>query len=169
MRQTLCFSGMFFLLLFAGCGGGVQLPEGMPQPQPTTITITQEGKPLAGASVALIPADAALSKWNAGAITDSSGNAHIKTLQKYDGVVPGKFMIIITKTESDESKLTAPDPNSDPEGYSKYMAESQKEKIASYNLIDPKYSKSTTPEKIEIVQGKNEKTIEVGPAVRVKR
>ena len=165
-RSFACLSVL--AVIGSGCGGGAKLPDGMPTPQPTLITITQGGSPLQGASVALIPVDSS-NQWNAGAATDEKGIAAVLTSGQYLGAVPGKYKVIITKRESEKSGLTAPDPNADPQGYAKYMEESKKLKLATYDLIDPKYSKGTTPEEIEIVQGKNEKTIDVGEAVRVKK
>ncbi|MCL2346832.1 MAG: carboxypeptidase-like regulatory domain-containing protein [Planctomycetaceae bacterium] len=159
---------VLFLSAVAGCPGGVQTPEGMPKLQPTVIKITQGGTPLAGAEVALIPAKS--TPWQAGATTDETGTAKIMTKTKYPGAAPGKYAIVIMKRESEKSKLAPVDPVADPKGYTKYMEESRKEKLASYDLIDPKYSKSlSSPESIEIVDGPNEKTIDVGAAVRVKR
>ena len=65
--------------------------------------------------------------------------------------------------------MTAPDPNTDPQGYSRYMLELRREQLVTYDLIDPKFSATASQEQIEIVQGKNEKTIDVGEAVRIQR
>jgi len=141
----------------------------MPTPHPTVITVIQDGQPLEGASIALIPMESTNS-WNAGGMTDATGKASLLTLTKYDGVVPGKYYVIVTKNESDKSKITPPDPETDPQGYAKYMDESGKEQLASYDLIDPKFGKiSPTAETVDVVAGKNEKTIDVGKAVRQKR
>ena len=141
----------------------------MPTPYPTVISIIQDGQPLQGVSIALIPMESTNS-WNAGGMTDATGKASLLTLTKYDGVVPGKYYVIVTKRESDVSKFEQPDPETDPEGYAKYMQESLKEQVPSYDLIDPKFSKiSPTAETIDVVEGKNEKTIDVGKAVRQKR
>ena len=162
-------SGLLVLtLLCSGCGGVQKLPEGMPKPQPTWITVMQGGSPLQGASIALIPLESS-NQWHAGATTNEKGVAVLLTHGQYNGVVPGKYKIVITKRESDESQLTAPDPATDPQGYSKYMQESKREKIATYDLVDPKFSATASQEQIEIVQGKNEKTVDVGEAVHIKK
>ena len=151
-----------------GCNKKQKLPDGMPAPYPTIITITQDGAPLEGASIAFLPADSS-NPWNAGGLTDATGKANIKTRSKYDGVVPGEYKILITKRESDKSNLTMPDQNTDPEGYAKYMRESSAETLASYDLIDPKFGKlSADTETITVSTGTNEKTIDVGKAVRAK-
>ena len=140
----------------------------MPQTYPTKITIIQDEKPLEGASIALIPMDASNS-WNAGGITDASGNAALKTLTKYDGVVPGKYYVIIKKLWVDADKKV-PDKETDPAGYEKWLVESAKETLAGYDLVDLKFSKiSPDAETIEVTAGKNEKSIDVGKAVRIER
>ena len=155
-------------LYLGGCAGE-QLPAGMPKPYPTTITIIQDGQPLEGASIALIPMDASNS-WNAGGVTNASGNAALKTLTKYDGVVPGKYYVIIKKLSTEGTKKQAPDKETDPAGYAKFLAESAKDTFAGYDLVDPKFSKiSPTAETIEVVEGKNEKSIDIGKAVKIER
>lgn len=156
-------------LPLCGCGKKQKLPDGIPDLQPTTITITQDNKPLEGASIAFLPIEASNS-WNAGGITDATGKAIIKTLSKYDGVAAGEYRILITKREAEANTTVVPDQNTDPEGYSKYMRESSQKKTVDYDLIDPKFSKiSSNTETINVTTGTNEKTIDVGKAVRVKR
>ena len=156
-----------FCLYLSGCAGE-QLPDGMPKPYPTTITIIQDDKPLEGATIALIPMDASNS-WNAGGITNTSGNAALKTLTRYDGVVPGKYYVIIKKLLVDENKNT-PNKETDPAGYAKWLEESARDTFAGYDLIDPKFSKiSPDAETIEVVEGKNEKSTDIGKAVKIER
>ena len=85
------------LLPLSGCGGKA-LPEGMPKLTPTILTVTLDGAPLEDAIVGLIPLDSANGRWNAGGVTDKSGKAKIRTLAEYDGVVPGKYKVTVTKT-----------------------------------------------------------------------
>lgn len=174
-RAKLKYCGLILLACFylclGGCGKKQNLPDGMPKPYPTIITVIQEGKPLEGASIALIPVEASNS-WNAGAVTDATGKAAIKTLNKYEGGVPGKYRIVITKRESDKSKFTSPpDQQTDPQGYAKFIQDSMREKLDSYDLIDPKFGKISDDAElmIDVVESKNEKTIDVGKAVRQKR
>jgi len=84
------------LLFLPGCGGQ-KLPEGMPKPTPTTLTILQDGAPLEGALVSLFPMEAG-SRWDGGGVTDSNGKAKMKTLGQYDGVVPGNYKVTVKKT-----------------------------------------------------------------------
>lgn len=158
---------MVAVLSFSGCGGGEPLPEGMPNLQSAKITVTQDGKGLEGASVALIPADG--SNFFGGGRTDANGVVVLRTQGKYDGMVPGKYKVTVTKRYTTPSSVTFPDPDTDPAGYNKALELSEKEKLDSFDLVDPKFAKpKDSPEEMEIVAGKNEKTIDVGAAVRVK-
>ena len=144
----------------------------MPKPYPAEITIIQDEKPLEGASIVLTPVDSS-NTWYAGGLTEANGKAALQTLSRYDGVVPGKYYIRVSKRETDtNTDFTPPDPATDPQGYSKFIEESARRKVVSYDLIDPKYGRiSPTAETIEVVagKGKHEKTIDVGSAVRQKR
>jgi hypothetical protein len=163
-----CFIAIVPFLFLNGCGG-IELPDGMPKLYPVTITITQEGKPLEGASVALISEDPSMSQWVAGGLTDASGNAVIKTLSKYKGAASGKYLITIVKQYAEPNKTQAPNPATDPEGYGKYLDEIRRKPADAWDLIDPRYSTGKSPESIEVVKGRNKKTIEVGAAVKIKR
>ncbi|MCL2348704.1 MAG: hypothetical protein FWC50_10650, partial [Planctomycetaceae bacterium] len=50
------------LLVLSGCSGQ-NLPEGMPKLTAVVLTITQDGAPLEGAVVSLLPLDSANSRW----------------------------------------------------------------------------------------------------------
>jgi len=171
-KQKLCSLILLvcFSLCLNGCGNRQKLPDGMPKPYPTEIIIIQDGKPLEGASIALNPAESSNS-WYAGGFTDANGKAVLQTLNRYDGVAPGKYYVIVTKRELDtNADITPPDPATDPQGYSKFIEESARIRVPSYDLIDPKYGRiSPTGETIDVVAGKNEKSIDVGKAVRQKR
>jgi hypothetical protein len=154
--------------LICGCGGSIPVPDDMPAPQQTMIKVTSEGQPLSDASVTLMPVDVS-NRWYAGAVTDSAGNAVIYTQSKYRGAVPGKYKITIVKRETTPSAIVFPDAEKDPNGYANAVDATAKEVRDSFDLIDPKWSSvNTTTEEIEIVTGKNNKTIEVGKPVRIK-
>ena len=152
-----------------GCGGE-KLPDDIPKPYPTVITITQDGQPLAGASVVLVPMDPS-NTWHAGATTDASGKATLQTHVKYDGVVPGKYYIIVSKFEpAQKEAVVVPNQETDPEGYARYMETSAKDATGGgYDLVDLKFSKASPDVTIEVVAGTNEQTVDVGKAVRVER
>ena len=132
---------VIFLIILSGCGGEPK-PDGFPTLYPVSLQFMQEGKPCAEASVGLVPQDG--SKWATGGSTDSNGIVTFKTHGKFPGVPEGKYKIVISKHEREES---GPAPQS--------MYEAQKT-LEVYDLIDPDYS---IPEKtsleIEIRPGKN--------------
>ena len=171
-KQNTCPMMMLIMisLCVGGCGNKQKFPDGMPTPYPTVITIIQDDKPLGGASIVLMPMEPSNS-WNAGALTDSSGKGSLKTLSQYDGVVPGKYYVLVSKLEAEESvEVPPPDPEKEPEAFAKYMQTYSAKIVPSFDLIDPKFGRaSPSGETIEVVAGKNEKTIDVGKAVRVKR
>ncbi|MDR2170163.1 MAG: carboxypeptidase-like regulatory domain-containing protein, partial [Planctomycetaceae bacterium] len=141
------------------------VPSDLPKTYFTAITVTQEGQKLANANVTLTPIDGG--KWYASAITDPSGVAVLTTQGQYSGVAPGKYKILVTKREVTSAEIAIPDPNADPEGYSKALEKANATR-QEFDLVDPIFVKvETTPEQIEITKGKNEKTIDVGKAVKI--
>ena len=131
------------VLCFSGCAPS--LPEGMPPIYPCSITLTQEGVPLEGASAALIPEDTTLTFVFAGATT-SDGSVEMYSHGKHRGVPAGKYKLIVTKNDH----------------------EIQNEKIWDVSLVDVKYTKpDTSPLQVEIADKKNKFTFELGKAVRI--
>ncbi|MDR2171025.1 MAG: hypothetical protein LBP59_12855, partial [Planctomycetaceae bacterium] len=71
------------------------------------------------------------------------------------------------KREVTSAEVAIPDPNADPEGYSKALEKANATR-QEFDLVDPIFAKvETAPEQIEITKGKNEKTIDVGKAVKI--
>ncbi|MDR3197562.1 MAG: hypothetical protein LBU34_06785, partial [Planctomycetaceae bacterium] len=71
--------------------------------------------------------------------------------------------------ETAPSAIVLPDPDKDPAGYAKAMELINHEVRESFNLVDLKYSSvDSTPEEIEIIADKNEKTVDVGKSVKIK-
>ena len=155
----------FFVALF-GCS---HRPSGMPTMYPCKITVTQDGAPLAGASVVLVCiSDTAMGNaWTPMGKTDSSGVAVMMTNGTYSGAAAGTYRIIVDKSETEPSKIGPPPPADTPEH------EAWSEKIANedrvqFALVEAVYSSSETPHEIDVGKGANDKTIDVGKAVRVK-
>jgi hypothetical protein len=91
------------LVLFSVSGCKQQLPEGMPMLYLCTITITQEGLPLGGASVTLNPVETNNDKtWIPGGTTDSNGIVHVKVLGQYLGSPIGNYKVTIKKNGTEE-------------------------------------------------------------------
>ncbi|MDR3233707.1 MAG: carboxypeptidase-like regulatory domain-containing protein [Planctomycetaceae bacterium] len=166
MKHLTTITLLIVTLMLSGCGQ--KLPDGMPKPYPVTITIIQDGKPLAGASVALAPKNVtAGQRYTAGAVTNTSGQAVIQTLSKYRGVIPGEYQITVLKTEFEVKPLDVA-ARVVPKGIDKDNPSLPKESVEGYYTVDMKYSTvSTTPESITVETKSNRKTIDVGKAVRL--
>lgn len=107
-----------------GCGGSPYeklLPAGG--------TITLDGDPLAGATVAFIPAKSNQPQPSYG-YTDETGKYELKTPEGYLGISPGEYRIVISRiltqdgdpippgsqTGGAEGNESIPSPHSDPRG-----------------------------------------------------
>ena len=106
--------------------------------------------------------------WAPMAKTDSGGIAVMHTNSQYQGVPTGKYRIIVDKIETEPSKL-GPPPSVDSPGYEAWAQKNADEKLAQYILVETIYSSSQTPHEIEVGKGTNNKTIDVGKAVKIKR
>ena len=150
-----------------GCGGE-KLPAGMPKPQPTTITLTLDGKGLADASVTMIPDSgsyAAVGK------TDASGVAEMKTNGKFKGAVPGEYKIIVgAKDEIDYGEL-GPPPTGDPAALEKWNIDVEKSggmaQFKRYSLVSTEFTDvENTPLTLTVADGKNAETFDLGASAR---
>ena len=99
MRYSFVFSVLCCVCFFSfGCGD--KRPDGMPKPVSCTLTVQfEDGSPVEDANIRLIPEDSA-NKWAAGGKTNAAGKLEVKTSGEYLGVIPGKYKVICTKTES---------------------------------------------------------------------
>jgi len=155
--MTLAF--MFAVLSLCGCGSNSSKPSDLPPLFPCAITITQDGKPLEGATVNLVPMEGTDSKYQASATTDADGKAVIKTYG-YDGSPAGKFRVCVWKTLTESGGKTI-------DGY----GEEVEAPGIEYRLVDVKYfDAKTTPHEIEII-GKDTlpATFDVGKAIKEKK
>ncbi|MGL4942674.1 MAG: hypothetical protein ACRC46_05740 [Thermoguttaceae bacterium] len=157
---------LFVWTAATGCQSGPVPPEGFPAlVSGVAITVTQEGSPLADASVTLVPEDTSLSRWPVMGKTDSNGVAVIATYGQFAGAPAGKFKVLITKREYTPSKL--PPPRAD-ENIGDYQAALAKEVCPTYDLVNPEFnSPKTTSASIEISRASTKHAIDVGKAVRV--
>lgn len=138
---------VLFSVLAVGCRK-VQTPADLPELHPVTITVRQDGQPLAAASVALY---AEGSKWTVGGSTDADGVARIRTLAKYTGAPAGTYKVCVVKE-------LVEDPPS-PSGLSTF-----------YDLVDQKFkSPKTTPLEITVSKGEGKPhAFDVGGAIKKK-
>ncbi|GHT32463.1 hypothetical protein FACS1894214_4330 [Planctomycetales bacterium] len=152
-----------FILFLSGCGGA-ERPANLPKLYPTSITLTQEGKPLVNAMVMLYSADADF-KWSVAGITNASGTAEIKTHGKFSGSPLGEYKVAVSKTENPNQGESFDDTE---EGQKKRAAAKRQSVAVIYNLVEKQYmERDTTPLLIKIEKGKNRQTFDAGKAVRI--
>ena len=154
------------LVTFFGCAKQ-SVPDGLPKLVPVTLTITQEGTPLADAIVSLVDPSGSI-QFTVGGTTDTKGSVVLHTHGKYKGAPLGKFKIRVVKTETDQLPphlQTAPNMRSPEfEAYSREIEKLPPQK--TYTLIEKRYTNlDTTPLEVEIT-GTLTTTFDVGKAVR---
>jgi hypothetical protein len=133
------------LVCFSVSGCKQRLPEGMPPLYPCTITLIQDGKPLAHASVVFYPSDPE-NFWSLAGSSNTQGVIEMTTNGPYKGVPAGVYKIAVEKVSSEDV-----DANH----------------YCVVNLVDPQFGKrETTPVQIEIkpskTKGINDQTIDLG-------
>ena len=155
---------LFAFVIMTGCGE--KLPSGMPKLFPASITVTQEGEPLDGAMVLLIPEDSALQEWGPGGLTNASGVAVMRTNGKCKGAPLGKYKVTVTKTEREPhphpewADLPMNDPN-----YRQFLR--MAESLKAYNLVERDFgSRDRTPLQVEVASGQKSHSVDVGNKIR---
>lgn len=149
MKNIVYFFVFFSLALFLGAGCGQRpTPSGFPGKfHSCEISIIQDGKPLRGAVVSLVPVDGSKS-WGTSATTDQSGKAEMLTYLKWKGSPEGDFKVIVTKMISEE------DPKK-PEG----------DGLFYYTVAEQYGNARTTPFAIKVDKPTKE-TFDVGASVK---
>lgn len=91
VRGTVAITGL--VLLVAGCssGGG-----NLPRTVPASGVVTLDGKPVDGAQVVFVPADAGVT--GAYGVTDASGRFSLRAFEQKDGAIPGQYLVQVSKT-----------------------------------------------------------------------
>jgi len=142
-------------LAVIGCGGA-QRPPGMPKLYHATVSVVQDGKPLAEAIVSLVPRDAG-NQWSSGGVTDSKGQLTLTTYGQFPGVPAGQYKVCITKQER-VGELDFSNPAS-PKGNQEL-----------FEVVDPIFkSEATTTQEMEVSsKGKNHFIFDVGKPVKIK-
>jgi hypothetical protein len=144
---------VFFCLwipFLSGCSQS-QRPAGLPSLHPCTITVTQNGIPVADVSVQLIAKEESV--WPVTGITDTSGNAVLVTYSRFQGVPVGDYIVVLSKRLAE----TDTPANEYVSGITQV-----------YSLIDIKYTESaTSPLEMSVKKGRNSMSFEIGSPVRV--
>ena len=166
-KKLIVVTLLSIFVFFSGCS---YRPPGMPVLYPCKITVTQEGVPLADASVMLINISSTDvgNAWAPMGKTNSNGVAVMQTNAQYSGAAAGKYRIIVDKSEFDPSKV-GPHPPIDSPEFAAWERKRDSEVLAEYYLVEAVYSSPQTPHEIDVSKGSNEMTIDVGKAVRIKK
>ncbi len=152
------FVGLFALVSTVGCGGGA--PADFPPLHPCSITILADGAPLEGALVGLTPDSTQPGGLSGAGQTDAKGVAVIKTQGAYDGVPAGKYKVSVRKQSREKNEDVETD------AFEATSVEAREREYTIHTFIDPQYANPVnTPLTIDIVDGKNEQTFDVGPQI----
>jgi hypothetical protein len=134
------------VLILGGCSDSGK-PSDLPSLYPCTITVTQDGLPLAEAAVELVSTDPAGAKYRAASITGKDGKVSMTTYG-FSGVPIGKYKVVISKNIQDDL-VYADNPSTGQKEITSFQ---------KYQTVEPKFSSAeTTPHEIEIT-GKDKKT-----------
>jgi hypothetical protein len=153
------------LICIAGCGPS-KVPHDLPKCYPCQITVIQDGAPLDGASVTLQSPEVG-QIWFPMGTTDQMGKADMYTNGRYPGAPAGVYKVLVNKGAPPPDTLGAPPTEGTP-AYDRWL-----ERMSSqpeYTAIELQYSDAAkTPYEIEVkTKGKNEMTVDVGKAVRIR-
>ena len=166
-RYFAAFSACALCVAAIGCGGQ-KTPPDMPKLYPTSVTIVQEGEPVADAIVQFVKKDNLTYKWLIGGRTDAQGVCQLAVNGKYKGAPEGDFVVVAYKTTITESETRKTTPTPEDPAEAQAWAEKVAEEESQLDEIDLKYKKfDTTDLTISVVAGKNEATFDVGPKVSI--
>jgi len=165
-RTSILFTPLLLSISFLiGCGGPSR-PADLPRLYPVSLTVIQEGEPLAGATVQLFPEDPALAQWSPMGITDASGTVALKTNAIYNGAPLGSYKITVSKIELE------PHPNPEwglDDNHPNYMRYLQIERnLKLYSYVESLYgSIENTPLRVEVMPRQKNYTVDAGEKIRV--
>ncbi|MCL2623091.1 MAG: carboxypeptidase-like regulatory domain-containing protein [Planctomycetaceae bacterium] len=139
----------------------------MPRLYPATVTVMQDGKPLAGAEVFLLNLDTSVN-WPVGAITNASGVAVLRTNGQYPGAPEGQYKVTVRKTEIPDLELPVEVPI-DPAGRTEYNRIQQEIHNNTFDLVEEEFMRlAKTPLTLAITPNQLKLELDVSPAVRNK-
>ncbi|MCL2744778.1 MAG: hypothetical protein FWE67_13095 [Planctomycetaceae bacterium] len=151
------------LLSFVSGCGGQQRPDGFPKVFPVELTVMQEGKPLATASVSLQSPN---TKWAIGGATDDNGKVKLVT-NGYPGAPAGKYKVVIMKVFSEGMEERAR-ISAEGGGSEESVAAANKIKVTHYSFVKPEYNDiDKTPVEVEITESTKTLEVDAGPAVKI--
>ena len=153
MRIIALLSFMVVLAFQPGCSKDTSRPVDLPKLYPVSITVTQEGKPLEGATVTL-HAKAETKYGTCIASTDASGLAVIRTYS-YKGAPLGQYSVTIEKRAVEGAKEVVLEGG---------ITDLVGGKV--YQFVEPKYTKkSSTSLGVDVTEAGVTETFDVGAPV----
>lgn len=120
------------MVALAGC----DQTQGLSGLVPAEGTVTFQGAPVEGATVTFAPQGNAMRA--AAGMTDAQGKFVLKTIGEQDGVMPGDYMVTVTKFSSESQSLSQ-------EEMEKYIAEhGAPPTVEQTNALPEKYERTGT-------------------------
>jgi hypothetical protein len=153
------------ILILFGCSRE-QRPAELPELSPCTISITQDGKAMAGCSISLYPLDSD-NKWSSGGMTNEDGIAKMRTHGKFIGVPVGKYKVVLQK-QITEGETGGEPINGTPKEIEAHQERLKNNPPVTYNLVDTIFS---DPEKTKLEinvlkKSENKFILDAGNSVR---
>ena len=151
------------LVLLAGCSE--TLPDGFPKLHPTTLTVIQEGTPLAEANVFLYSIDDPSSRWIVTGVTDSKGIAQLETIAtaqiRKKGAPAGKFKVTVNRSKADEVPVVSPMAEQDE--INAWRAEMRQLKPQVHCYVEQQYTDiNATPLEVVLEKKTNAVSVDAG-------
>lgn len=140
-----------------------QKPDGMPELYPCVVKLTQEGEPLADASILCLSDDPKLIRWAVTGRADANGVAKIFTMGKFEGAPVGDFAVVVSKNA--ESANADGADGSDDLGASGTTASEPVVSLVALELTE----KATTPLRMTVEAKSNEFEFDCGAKVEIER
>jgi hypothetical protein len=151
---------MLVALFIAGCTGDDGRPADLLPLFPCEITITQEGNPLSGATIALESFGEARVAYHPSGITDESGKAVLSTYG-FKGVPAGTYKVTVRKTIMEGVTQVR-------DGYGDLVDSPGTE----YRTVEPQFSNANaTPHELEITNSRKttQATFDVGKPIKERK
>jgi len=144
------------LVFIAGCGQ--KLPADLPQLHPTQIEVSAGGDRLEKATVTLHPVG---STEPVAGITNAKGIAEIRARGQYSGAPVGKYKVTVYWTIQLEGPTASKPVPTDPAELERYKERVVRERVHK-PALEPQFGDPLrTPLTVEVVEGKNNFTLEV--------
>ena len=147
------------------------MPDGVPKLYPVSVSVTQEGKPLAGATVMLRYADPSAGTWAVTGRTEADGVAKLYT-NGYPGAPAGTFKVVLDKREHDglsEEERVAEIAKLQAAQTGAVIPDALMQAGIKWSYVQPEYNDpAKTPLEVEITSSTKMLPVDAGSAVKIK-